>query len=453
MKHRSAMSLIEVMIAMTIYTVAVGALFQAMIGMRAVAAVGSAQDDIMFDADRILQRMRDDLVCSGWYFPDNLAATVGVSAAQDRDLLYYPYIQRQNSGLGTKFPHHIRAPAIQGPAIPYRDLRTLTQTGAGNSTDPTAVFGLANKSAYLKSFLAQSQEIIFLRTTNGAWNETTDAISLNTRVAPMIPFSNLPRATWRSDNQQDTLRIYKASGWSVSKDVNGTIIDYPANTIKSWITGPAVKADTKPYGVVMESGMLVDPNGDISQIQPNWETLDKTGYVKPLTTDPTGNLQEISYAVVPSKYSYGCLVRLRKVASVTGLEKMNPSAGIWAAPGISVSETVPSTLDALGNTVLNTEGMVIDEVLSENVVRIVFDTYRTVDGNGASVTSLDVNQIKVRVYMARPSIQDSDVIIRRMFETVIAMRSMNSAYDKDFSQAGSNSISNRLGQTSIGIAY
>ena len=133
-------------------------------------------------------------------------------------------------------------------------------------------------------------------------------------------------------------------------------------------------------------------------------------------------------------------MRAVRVSNADLRTQLNPGTGNWGEVGVCISRS-------------GADGMVVDEVLSDNVVRVLFDTYRTVDPGATEVTSLDINHVKVRIYMARPSIQEPGVIIRRMFETVISMRSMNSAYDKDFSQGDTKSISSRLGRTGIGIPY
>jgi hypothetical protein len=71
--------------------------------------------------------------------------------------------------------------------------------------------------------------------------------------------------------------------------------------------------------------------------------------------------------------------------------------------------------------------MEIDRVLSDNVTRILFDTYRTVDRDAAEVTTLAANQVRVRIYMARRQATNPNLIISRVFETIIGMRARSSA--------------------------
>lgn len=443
---RHGYTLIEILIATTIFVVAFGMMVEAMLAAKSYEALGNAQDDVQLEGRKIMRGIADDLIASSWAFPDPTATTSGVTKASDRGLRYYPYVQLQEAvsgqttGLGTAFPHHRRVPALVGPKMNVADQARLTGLGIGSPADESTLFTTANRVPWLQSYFARSQEIIFLVATNALWDATADTYSVIGERPPLIAFSDQGRAVWRTPNNHQTLNVLHPSGWSVTKDVGGNILGYVAHPVNPLVPAGAT-ADTEPYGVVMEAGLLVDPTGDLSKIEVNWRTLNGDAFtLPPLPVDRIANLKEYSYSVVPSQIGLGRLVRTVRVNDAATRIMMNPAANLWAEPGRCLSR--------VGN-----DGMVVDKVMSDNVTRIVFDTYRTVDEAATTVTSLDINQVKVRLYMARPSEHDRDVIVHRMLETVVAMRSMNSARDKDFSQADASSLSNNLGTLPIGISY
>jgi hypothetical protein len=67
-------------------------------------------------------------------------------------------------------------------------------------------------------------------------------------------------------------------------------------------------------------------------------------------------------------------------------------------------------------------GMEVLEILSDNVVRVVFDTFRT-------DSTLDVNQIRMRIYFARQSMVNPTTVVRQVKELLFTMRTKNSYSD------------------------
>jgi hypothetical protein len=92
-----------------------------------------------------------------------------------------------------------------------------------------------------------------------------------------------------------------------------------------------------------------------------------------------------------------------------------------------------------------TAGMVVDKVLSDDVVRIVFDTFRTTRDTSAADDvneQLAVNQVRIRLFLARRSIANPSLIISRMLDTVVSMRAKlsKSWVDQDAGLLGSSGI-------------
>jgi hypothetical protein len=140
-------------------------------------------------------------------------------------------------------------------------------------------------------------------------------------------------------------------------------------------------------------------------------------------------LQEFTYAVVPTPLGLGRLVRAAKVLA-SGL----PAS---AKEGIEIGDILAG--DA-------TYKMVIDRVYSDDVVRIVFDTYRTIDQGSAEdeVRTLAPNQVRLRLYMARRQISNPAVINSRMYEAILGMRSRSASAEVE-------AVTTALGIQPVGI--
>ena len=465
--RRCAFTLVEVMIAMAILAMAIAAIGTAITATLDYQALGNAQDDISFDEQMIMRAVRADLCGTAWFFPLTVPAsildplptagtqevTAGISSTEDRNRRYYPYVQLQesrtglSSGLGSQFPHHRRQVNLVYPVASLADMRTLQDLKAGFITDGTRAVGevgadtspVVTEESFLNSWLGRSQEIIFLRQTSGAWRpslESLDSVDLSRTQSPSVIFAPLQRSVWTSPNNHTTLKILHPSGWSLQTSATGIVTGFTARPVDPGNPDSSTSTTT-PYGVVMESGLLMDANGDLGTLSVNWETMDGSGFKAqdPANAQPfLDNLREYSYCVVPSQYGTGCLVRARRVSDADTRTRMNPTAGVWAQPGSLIS----------WNPSPSTDGMAIDAILSNHVTRIVFDTYRT-------VSTLDINQIKVRIYFARRSERNPSLIVRKIYETVVCMRGRNSGPDKDFSLQNSTSVSLNLGSAPVGL--
>jgi type II secretory pathway pseudopilin PulG len=441
---RLAYTLIEVMIAMLLFSTALVMIIQAMQAASSYQALGNAQDDLQADSRALMRQISNDLIGSSWYFPDAKNPRVkyaGVTSTLDRSLRYYPYVQIQNAaGRGQQFPQHARNDSAIGSSLPS-EYRTLLDP-------PPPVPGQM-------SFYGPSQELIFLRSTLSLWNSQTDSFNQNQDQPPILKFTSAPRKTWQTANQHSTLDILHPSGW-MQTTTDGNVTGYVPRPIdpkaESRTSDRGPTAQTEPYGVVLESGMLLDPTNDLQSIGANWMSISGEGFQPPRQRlNPDGSstgfadvsdLKEFGYCVVPSQIGFGRLVRTVRVNNARSHPLMDPAAQVWAEVGTRLASDASTPED----------GMVVDKVLSDHVVRIVFDTFRTVDAPGASgavVTTLDINQIKIKVFMARRSTANNDVIVKQIFETVVSMRAQNSAHDKSSSDAGSNG--NLLGTSPVGL--
>jgi prepilin-type N-terminal cleavage/methylation domain-containing protein len=437
---RRGLSLVEVMIALGILAIVMAFVSESLASVRDYDSLATAQDDLTVEASRIMQSMYVDLSASAWAFPDNTATLANQTLAEDRSALYFPYVQVPHIGIGAKLSFTQRPTNLMYPDLRFRE-RAEGNPNIGVASDMTRTaaeiqyaalargegIGLTEQQHWERSFFAPSQEFIFLKATVSGWNHDADTFSTSPDQLPQINFRGT-RASWITPDNHAALKLYKPSGWTPQVDGGGNITGWTPNTIP---TNPALNANTTPYGVVMEAGWLGDSSGALSDIRVNWQTIDGSGYV----STPSENLRAFMYAVVPSPTGQGRLVRAKKVADPNVYPLALSGPGLWPEVGTRIAG------DA-------NYGMVIDQVLSDNVLRVCFDTYRTVDFGAASVTTLDLNQVRVRLYMGKSSYNQTTVT--RLVENVFTLRARNSATDKDFE--ASNSTASVLGRAPIGIA-
>lgn len=396
---RLAMSLLEVTIALVIFAMVSALFIESMISTKHMESLGNAKDEVNLDSQTILKVMARDLSMSGWAYTSGTVASL--TQAGDRNDTYHPYVYLQErggitSGLGSQFTYARRTEDMVS-------LGTLPASLPGSAADATATFG-ANRLGFLGSYHARSQELLFVRQLQGDW-----------AVVPTLslPPLSFPDGDWDdpSDTERENLGIVAPSAWQDVLDGGGNVVGY---SIRDWdVNGNGTvdagegDADSNgqpdgPYGVVLRSGQL-EIDGSQLRVIPQWETVTKPDY-DPATAE---DLRSFMYCIVPSPFGLGRLVRAyRARASDDPAPVYGTEPGQWITP--------------LGNA----EGMRVDQVLSDDVVRIVFDTFRSDD-------TLDVNQVRVRLYLARRQVSNPDVVIHRVVESVIAMRGRISRGDRE----------------------
>jgi hypothetical protein len=247
--------------------------------------------------------------------------------------------------------------------------------------------------------------LYFVRQLQGVWGATP------TSSANPLGFLD---GDWTdsSDTNREALGVLAPSGWKDVVDGGGNIVGY---TVRDWdVDGDGAVAAGEgdsdsdgqpdaPYGVLLRSGQLLI-DGSQLLLLPQWETITQPDY-DPVTEE---ELRTFGYCVVPSPLGLGRLVRAYRA-----LLADDPAP----AEGSEIGQWITPIMGA-------TEGMRVDEILSDDVVRVVFDTFRT-DAN------LDVNQLRARIYLARRQVTEPDVVIYRMVESVIAMRGRISRSDRE----------------------
>lgn len=458
---RGGMSFLEITIAVALFMVVMASVFETQVAGVAYAARAEGQDELTTESTRVLDVIAADIASSGWWFSDRAADYK--SAGTDRTMRYLPFVQMQDTGgtntadaLGAAFPHtwRDRADPRSHPVLPL----ALDDYLPGTVTDRTSLMSAAlaatatERTAWYESYYARSQEPIFLKASISAWNHVED-VMLNTMDGEAVLFFSGTRNDWKQVSASDAaeeakrarLRILYASGWKPLVDGSGNVSGYEPRKIYTYrsdpVNGTALDAATQgdadniPYGVVMESGILMDPNGDLGNIQVNWITIDGKAYTT--AAMDANNLREFTYAVVRSPVGLGRLVRAHKI------EDSAASAGF----GVEVGQLLPRDSSATGSYYMR-----VDKVLSDNVVRIVFDTFRTVDAGSTDVSTLDYNTVRARIYFARvPNGGQPQDVQYRVVDRVFTMRAQNSARDKDPQETDSNA--SILGSEPIGLRF
>jgi type II secretory pathway pseudopilin PulG len=460
---RSAFTLLEVVIAFGILIMVLAAVFDTLVASKHLESNAVASDEVAASSGNILAAISGDLAVSGWHLPptedlnnnDEVDADekivnddsvidsisyIGSTPAQDRGLWYFPYVVLQDyagiatSAQGTFFPHLERSPALRGPSA-------LPAGLPGDAADATTAFS-GDTDAWRDSYYARSQELVFLRATVGQWHASasTDEWQREDRTASYagtlaasrsqtgLNFSSngttaLTRADWLKANNQDALGVLFPSGWAEDLDANGVAVGYKARAAGASSPAPY-------YGVVLDGGWY-DPDaegtdGDMP-VKIQWQTMGKPSFSR--ADYAPARLQEFTYAVVPTPLGLGRLVRAAKT----------PASGL--ASGVHEGIEVGDILE--GDA---TYKMVIDRVFSDDVVRIVFDTYRTVDQGSTTgeVRTLAPNQVRLRLYLARRQASNPSVINSRMYEAILGMRSRSASAEVE-------AITTTLGNQPIGI--
>jgi hypothetical protein len=480
---RHGYTLLEVTVASLIFVMAVGAMLQTITASRVLESQAVAQDDASTEAERVLKVIAEDIGGSAWYLPTsedfnrNLALDAGEdlngntaidaivysnqSMNEDRQALYFPYVQLQDTGglaggLGSRYRHtHRPASAVLLPQLQNTQLgNRLNLRLPGNQGDATRLFG-GNDAAqdWNYSFFARSQEIIFLKAVIGSWNPSLDeygakdssgnpveprgasyAAAIGADQTPPLNFEffdanndgviqdseRLTRQDWQTTGNQASLGVLFPSGWEATTDGSGAVTGYnPRN------------ASGEPYGAVLDAGWY-DPEAESTDedmpIKVQWDTIDLP--TMSAADYAPERLREYTYAVVPTPFTdrFGRLVRAHKVRNVGALTE-----------GYELGNVLPCSATSSFR-------MRIDRVISDDVTRIVFDTYRTVDRGETEVLTLAPNQVRVRVYIAIRQTLNPDVILTRVATTVMGMRARSSATEV-------NAVLTALGTAPVGIEH
>lgn len=451
-RANNAFSLPELMIALAIMATILAAILGSLSSVQDYIKLSDAQDDLANEGRRTILQIETDLSQSGWLFPSGDPPATMTGATGDRQSgRYYPYIQVQatdgsaagtglGSALGEQFPHHTRTQTLVALAVP--------DGLPGQPGDATRLFDLTSIDdlrAWRTSFYARSQEIIFVRARQGT-TQGSDAFIFFDRSNSDAWSLGPTSVAACGKNPHEALSMLKMSEWCRAIEV--PIADRTAQGIAG--SGDEdgyyrVRNGRKVYDVVLDSAFLDTLDSDLP-MRMQWETTESldvstintpadcrttdVNYVNIIDGLPlTSILREYSYCVVPSRAGLGRLVRAYKKRFGTTMPTVVSSFPDIGSCIAAAKDPAPDN-----TTAAMYYGMVVDKVLSDNVMRIVFDTVRTArpaDSGDATTLgpasaalikqdALDVNTVRVRLFLAART--SGDRLAHSLLETTVTMR-------------------------------
>ena len=404
---RSGLTLLEVMIATLIMAVVMTAMNQILISSANLQSTAEAKDTLSSDIAKVFKQLNSDLNQSMWYIPDSSASFSTPTLMADRGLFYCPYVVQTSFGDSPSGEGFASDPLL---ALFNRNnpgdtrLDKLTVAGISDATLDDVLPGKATDRAqnpstgvfqdgtYQTSYFARSQDLIFVRASTAAWDFGANRPRNIGGQAPrdlQAPTESFPGndADWQTPGKENDLQVLFPSPFVSS--ISGT-------GVTTW----QQRANTSlPYGKVMESVWLdndftTQPQLELNH-QPTFSSFTKS------------DVRLLGYQVVPSPIGMGRLVRTYAVRSPATLPVKGTEPGQYIAK-------------------LNNDYLLVDKVISDHVVRIVFETARHSD-------TLGINGIRATIFFARVSDRQrsSALILRRSVTMIFGMRAQNTPTDQE----------------------
>ncbi len=341
--------------------------------------------------------------------------TLPTSWSGDRAANYYPYAISQGSAatLGFLSAHHTQNSVVYNWFSKQNIVRQpkLIASLPGSSSDFTAVYSspptAAERTAFVDSFFARSVSLVFVKSMVDTWASVPPGKNINLNEFKRIDFKSTGKfavadSAWRVPGNQAALGVLQASPWSVN-----------ASGVAS------LRAGGDLYGIPMTTGRL---NASTLALQSMWEGVAPPQYDTAAIPAPEDSIpREYVYCVVPSPLGVGRLVRAHLVLAPAG---RNAAVAVNTIGGIGVGDVLSTGTYPLVSAPLSV-GMVVDSVLSENVVRVVFETIRTQPLTTSN--RLAINQVRMRLYLVKllEAAGDEGTVIKSNIDTVITMRTNN----------------------------
>ena len=394
MSSRRALTLLEMMISLAVLAAVGVAVSTAIEGSAGVQSSADSEDALADDILDTWKTLNDDLAQSGWWIPDATQSFSTATLANDRTLYYAPYVYQPQvlGGPTVGWPLH---PSLaffartagadlrfEGAAVAQLDRSHLPGSPADRTISPTA-------PGYRTSYFGPSQELIFVRASSTLWNRASGTPNAVAGLAPsrlQTPLERFPGTTadWQTAANHSVVGALQPSGWQRSG--------------AGW-----TQVGGGPYGQVMDACYLYRNGSDLQlklqleqQAQPDFQSQDPSV------------VRLYTYAVVPPPAGGNGLGRLVRAYATTGSD---PGAG--SDPGKRTASD-------------GTHHVVVDKVISENVVRVLFETARHVDDIG-------ITNVRATIWFARPvdKHRADGAAIARCVTMIFAMRAANSWQDKD----------------------
>ena len=461
MGHRSAGStLLEIIIAATILVMVMGLVINALLSARGHEANAAALDDLSRDAERIRVRIQHELSRSGWHIPDGTTSESGEShidpasgrlrggswlSADDRQIRYYPYVLGDAASLRNDayFKHARIHPTLRVDAAA---VAASLASATGAAADLLAQGFGAPVVDWYASYLKPDQRLVFLTAlTYDPVRPCMTELDLANPAAPgdvaveiaayqrHLTLRTPPVLHFGSNTNSDLADWMTPSNHAVLNR-SATVVMYPSPISwdgSAWQMRPALSSGDRAgveydaagnplaYGRPFDSGYLIDDANGSMRIVPQWDVTEWRGSTfpdaradaerqgGPLHARPSSEevWRERMFAVVRSPLGAGYLGRL--VLAYKG-----PVAGRQLGTGIGQHISADTS---------SGWAFIIDDIISDNVVRVAFDTYRTDRYAPTDDGNLDINQVRVRVFLARPD-QVQHLAMKRLLTFTVTMR-------------------------------
>jgi hypothetical protein len=401
--------------------VMIGTLLLGMLGVMIAEVLAStsrwdstayARDTLAEDVAAVWKTFNEDLGQSLWYLPDTSQPFATAALESDRKLFYAPYIVQPalvaGGDDGATARHEllkifnraggedIRFGPVAINGISARDLTSalpgLLSDAGHNPAD--AVF---TEVPYQASYFARCQELVFVRSSTTSWDQQQDlpreigTLSPGAIPAPAEPFGRGEGGTttaWNTQDNHAAIGVLHPLGFEP--------------VVTGGVTTWRERTPGEPYGRVMESAVL-DPSATTITLLPQLEQ-DQQPTFQPVEAR---HVRLLGYQLVPSPTGAGRLVRTYVVRAPDSEPTRGTEPGQWIAKD-------------------GDDYLVVDRVLSEHVVRVLFETARHQD-------DLGINNIRATVFFAKAVERDKQqaLIVRRSVTMLFAMRGANSPADKE----------------------
>ena len=395
-------------------------------GVLGWAALGRVQDEIAEDARSIWRVMNEDISQSAWYRTEPSGTYAVASLSDDRALFYCPYIvqaaqessytQGAPTAANTRLLPFARAGSSDLTYRPPPIFDTFDPILPGTVDDRTANPGTTQAlyDGYRESYFARSQELVFVKATSSLWdrraNRPLAATAMTQSYQPPLEifdgfnssgqFIRSTRADWLTENNHGRVGALFSSGWELGSG--------------GWSAREQVYPDPEdaPYGRVMESVRFNTTSGNAEF------ALQFEQYTVPdfQTQDPD-NVHLYGYLVVPSpgQRGLGRLVRVKTIPANSAL-----------LSGSEVGQVVAST---------SATSLIVDRVLSDNVVRVLFETSRHACALGAApadLSQIGSNNIRVTIFFAKLAEHRlaQPTMVHQAITMIFCMRAANTPQDQ-----------------------
>jgi prepilin-type N-terminal cleavage/methylation domain-containing protein len=471
---RLGFTLLEIIIALAIFALALAAVLESLTAARRDATVNELQTAATIETSQVLREIEADVARSGWHFweppsgsPEPVPAySTAATLADDRQLRYYPFIRAltPNRDWDPAANPESRIEPADWAAVtanarllhdnefarlsPWTATRRPDGTVRGGwstadiAADAVAIaqrlpaLNVAIGEDVIREMASPSSELVFLRASTGPWTEdpaaadsatTPDMTFFTSYYGTGVPDRGALAWDWRQPAFHDSLPWAPDAGGALAPSVRHASEYQDDDNDGAFVhrnsAGPGLPA-SGPYGVQAWGAFLDDAASGLT-LRIQWEAVSPDRmYLDPAASTDNLNrpvdLREFTFAVVPSPIGLGRLVRAHRV----------PKTGTPVA-GVEIGDWLTDTSQPFG--------LMVDKVISEHVVRMTWVSRR-------HDRSLAPNQLRCRLVFARVSplvdpgtTRSLDV---KIVDQVFAMRARNEYTDQaeaDIS-LGSNAI-------------